>query len=508
MSSARSLALCVCLATWACSRAPIGTGQLPKKPTTLTIGWPFLSGQDSFNGIQQAIRVISFEGLTVIGRDGRAEPRLAEGWSESTDGLSWTIQLRRNAVFHDGSVVDSSAVKASLMQTLSSSTRDFSAGLLDIVAIETPQPDQVVITLRARSAFLLDDLTVSITKLSANGERVGTGPYVRTSISTEEVVTNAFPSYYRGTPKIEKVVWKSYPTARTSWAAMMRGEIDFLYEVAPDALEFMHGETSVRDFPFLRNYVHGLVFNSQRPVFRDSRVRRALNFAIDRQAMIGQVFKGRGMPAYTPTWPQHWAYDADLPAYAYDPARAVALLEAAGARSATERQGRRPARLHFTCIFPISPLWERMALIVQRHFAQIGVDVQLEAVELDEFNRRIGTGDFDTVLMDLLVGNATSRPYFFWYSSSRQNAWGYRNGLVDQALDRLRYSDSEGATRSAFRELQSQFLNDPPGVFLAFGEITRAVNRRFMPVVPPAGDVFRTIAEWQPADAVTSQDTN
>ena len=79
---------------------------------------------------------------------------------------------------------------------------------------------------------------------------------------------------------------------------MMRGEIDFLYEVSPDALDFMRDEASVEDFSFLRNYVNGVVFNSRRPFFQDPRVRRALNYAIDRSAIIDQVFKGHGLPAY------------------------------------------------------------------------------------------------------------------------------------------------------------------------------------------------------------------
>ena len=291
---------------------------------------------------------------------------------------------------------------------------------------------------------------------------------------------------------------------------MMRGEIDFLYEVAPDALDFMKGEVSVQAFSFLRNYVHGIVFNSRRGMFKDARVRRALNYAIDRSAIINQSFKGHGTPAYTPTWPQHWAYDTSLPTYTYDPSRAVALLDAAGVTIKNQRKESDgpPSRMRFDCIFPTSPLWERMALIAQRNFSQIGVDARFEALPLEEFNRRTVAGNFDAVLMDLVVGNATSRPYFFWYSTSKQNPWGYHDEQVDRALDRLRYAENDNATRSAFHDLQSEMLNDPPAVLLAFGETTRAVSGRFQPVNPPGGDIFRTIAEWRLADAPPVRDSN
>jgi ABC-type transport system substrate-binding protein len=141
-----------------------------------------------------------------------------------------------------------------------------------------------------------------------------------------------------------------------------------------------------------------------------------------------------------------------------------------------------------------------MALIVQRNLSQVDVDVQFEAVPLDEFNKRVGAGNFDAILADFITGNSAGRPYVFWYSSSKQNVPGYNNVLVDQAFDRLRGAPDDDATRAAFHDLQATMLDDPPAVFLAFGETTRAVSRRFQPVTPPGGDVFRTIPEWRLSD--------
>jgi ABC-type transport system substrate-binding protein len=378
--------------------------------------------------------------------------------------------------------------------------------------VETPSPAEVVVRLRSRSSFLLDDLTVAITKRGADGKAIGTGPYLTTSTSPTGVVMDAFHSYYRGAPKIDRIVWKAYPTSRTAWASMMRGETDFLYEVSPDALEFVQGEASVESFSFVRNYVHGVVFNSRSSTFKDAKVRLALNYAIDRAAIIDQVFKGHGTPAYTPTWPLHWAYDTSLPTYNYDPARATAMLDAAGLTLGRPQQDTRraPSRMRFTCIFATNfPLWERMALMLQRNLAQIGVDMQLETVPVDEFNRRTLAGDFDAVLADFSAGNGASRPYVFWYSTSKQNAFGYSDSLVDAAFDRLRQAPDDNVTKSAFHDLQAQLLSDPPGMFVAYGETTRAVNRhRFQPLTPPGGDPFRTIPEWRTADGPAARDTN
>ena len=190
---------------------------------TLTIGYSHMTGEGQLHGIQQGSRLISREGLTLPNRDGRALPRLAESWTESVDGLIWTFKLRANALFHDGTPVDSLAVKRSLERSLASSDIDQYPGLTDITDIETPRPLEVVIRLRQRSTFLLDDLGVSILKIPEGKPAIGTGPYVTVAGSGNELEMKAFERYYRGTPQIDQILWRAYPTVRTAWAAMMRG---------------------------------------------------------------------------------------------------------------------------------------------------------------------------------------------------------------------------------------------------------------------------------------------
>jgi len=146
------------------------------------------------------------------------------------------FKLRANALFHDGSAVDSTAVKASLERSLANADIDSFPGLADIVAVEASSPLELILRLRERSTFLLDDLGVAIQKTHSGGLSIGTGPYVTSSTSQNELVMTAFSRHYRGTPKIDQIVWKAYPAVRAAWAAMMRGEVDVLYEVGPEAL--------------------------------------------------------------------------------------------------------------------------------------------------------------------------------------------------------------------------------------------------------------------------------
>ena len=299
MSSAAGVICCAALllsslAALACSNAEAPADATPTAPVILTIGYPHITGGDPLHGFQAVARLVSFEGLVSLGRDGRPQPRLAASWSLSPDGLAWTIRLRPNAVFHDGSRVDSSAVRQSLERSLGNADRDMSPGLADIVRIDNPSDDTVVLHLRNRSTFALDDLTVAIVKI-ANGQQLGTGPFYVTSSTSSQITMTVVERYYRGRPQIDQLVWKAYPTVRTAWAAMMRKEIDFLYEVGEDAREFVEGETSTQVFPFLRNYVYAVSLNLKRSAFRDVRIRRALNYAVNRPAIIQQAFKGHGL---------------------------------------------------------------------------------------------------------------------------------------------------------------------------------------------------------------------
>lgn len=483
---------------------------LPPTPAgvTLTIGYSHMTGEGQLHGIQQGSRLISREGLTLPNRDGRALPRLAESWSESVDGLTWTFTLRANALFHDGTPVDSNAVKRSLERSLASSDIQQYPGLADITLIETASPREVVVRLRQRSTFLLDDLGVSILKIEDGRPAIGTGPYVTVAGSGNELAMKAFERYYRGTPQIDQILWRAYPTVRTAWAAMMRGEIDLLYEVGPEVREFIEPEASVRVFPFLRNYNFAVVLNSRKKPFDKREVRRALNYAINRTHLVENALHGNGQETSGPVWPLHWAYDRSVAGYEYDPSRSIALLDSVDiprvvrvANAATI-----PSRFAFTCLIPQSfALWERMTLIVQRDLARIGVDMQIESVPFEEFNRRIAAGDFDAVTLEFIFGNSPTRPYTFWYSTSKQNMWGYRSAAVDGSLDRIRRAATENEYREALRQFQIDTLDDPPAIFLAISQTARAVSRRFNVVAPPGSDILPTIGDWRPANRVETE---
>jgi peptide/nickel transport system substrate-binding protein len=473
-------------------------------------------------GLSQVVRVLTTEGLTTKGQDGRPLPRLAKSWTPRPDGLEWRFTLRDDVWFHDGTKLDAALTRQSLTSSIARpGTKALYPGLVDIVDIRDVGQHELVITLRQRSAFLLDDLEFPITKPApkppdGQPERkpliatppISTGPFRAQSITDQEIELQAHTRYHHGAPKISRVLIRPYGTLRTAWASMMRQEIDVLWDVAHESSEFV-GSNDVAMHSYMRNYVYLIAFNSSRPQLASPAVRRALNAAINRDSLIKEVLKGRGVPANGPMWPQHWAYDRTLPGYTHDPSLASATLDAAGFPLPRTGTGKTPAsRLRFVCLVPQNwTVLERLALSVQKQLYDIGVDMQLEAVTADEYVRRIPRSDFDAVIIDMISGPLFTRPYSFWRWGGEQteyNVFGYRSALADRWFDGLRGAQTEAEYKAAAGQLQRVLLDDPPALFLAWQERTRAINRRFEVPVEPGRDPIPTLWQWGPRDPSAS----
>jgi peptide/nickel transport system substrate-binding protein len=398
--------------------------------------------------------------------------------------------MRDGLRFHDGSAV----TPADIVRTIEDDRRAsaaVSACLGDIERVAAVSERDVDVVLKRRCAFLLDDLLRTVTRpIGPGSARIGTGAFSVVSLSADELVLDANRGYHEGPPTVDRVVVRSYEDLRKAWAEMMRGRLDFLYEVGPDSVEFLVDQQSIDVRTYVSAYVNMLVFNSGRPPFRPSGVRRALHFAVDRMALVQQGQKGHGVPASGPTWPNHWARSAAGRAIAYDPDRAAAMLVAARAGAGRPPVPAGSPLLEFTCLIPANfAIIERLALLAQRQLADVDVRMRVESIAVESFNRRLVAGDFDAVMLPFLGGPYASAPYRTWHSpgvSRGWNYWGYRSAAVDAALDAMRDARDDTEFLRALRGFEAAFEQDPPAVLLTWNETIQAVSHRF--VVPEAAN--------------------
>jgi peptide/nickel transport system substrate-binding protein len=468
------------------------------EPVVLTVGFPEAGAAGVELGLGQLLNVFTQEGLTQVnlGVDGRAVPRLAESWSWENDGLRLRLRLRGDVLFHDGTKLTSSVAAEALKRAIEQpANRARYPSLSDISEVHPDTELELVIELERPSALLPEELDLP---LGIGPDNIGTGAFRLVRQNSEGALLERFDRYYLGVPQIRQIVIRPFDTLRTTWTSLLRSEVDMSTDVPPEALEFVQSD-DIQTISFPRNYQFLIAFNSRKPPFTSALVRRALNSAVDRNRLIASVLRNGGQPATGPLWPQHWAYDASVQPYGFDPRATVSLLESAGFQLSAATGSRPPARLRFVCLLPDNfSLQERIGLEVQKQLYDVGVDMQFEVVPIEEYNQRIRSGQFDAVLMDAISGPTFGRPFIFWRSAREfkgLNMFGYENPEAERLFQILRTSTNEAAVRSAVSRLQRTLLEDPPALFLIWNQRTRAVSRRFR-VENSGRDPLFTIWQW------------
>jgi peptide/nickel transport system substrate-binding protein len=440
------------------------------------------------------------ESVLGIGWDGRPIPRLLSEWEWSEDRLALRAKLQPNLKFHDGLPVDA-ALAAGVLQKVFKDPRSrlTAVSYSSITGVQAKGSDTLAITLSRPEAFLLSDLA-NLTLSHPSGNRdINLGPY-RLLEWKPKLRLAAFDDYYRGRPQIDFIEVELFQEQRSAWAALMRGQLDAVHEITPSALEFVEGQTTVRTFPVIRPYFVALFFNTRHPILGKPAVRQALSEAVDRAEFVSQGLSGNGVVAEGPIWPYHWAYSTAQKPYSRNTDAATLRLDGAGLkiRPATSSAGM-ASRFKFKCITLANDArFEKIAMVLQKQLYDIGVELEIEALAAKDLYSRIGTGQFDAVLIERTSGRSLNWAYLTFHSKAAP--FGYTT--ADAVLDRLRIATDENQIRTAASDLQRVLHDDPPAIFLVWPKIARAVSSAFE-VPPPEGpgkevrDIMGSLWQWR-----------
>lgn len=450
----------------------IGVGQVASSP-----------GQ----GLRQVAQNLTVELLATLTEEGRPRPSLAKDWTVSADGLSLTVNLSPNVTFHDGSPLTASVVADALRAMLPNT---MGPAFEDVEGVTAVGDHQVVVKFRRPSPFLLDSLETPIPKPGSS--LVGTGPFaVVDPKSPIAFVSNKH--YALGPPGVDRIEVQSFPSVRAAWAELLRDRLDVLYEVGLDALDSLETSTSVAVFTHTRHYQYIIALNNQAEVFRAKEIRRAVNLGVDRDAIVRDALNGHGVASSGPVWPQNYGFSRDLPKFGFD-ARQAATTFARG------RVKGSAASVRFTCLVPPDTVNERLALVVKRQLEAVGVEMVVEEAPMDRIYEALKTRRFEAALIDGISGPTLLRPYQLWHSRGAFNAGGLGNAAIDAAFDRVRHSANDAEYTQAIAGLQQAFMDDPPGIFLAWSVRARAISKRFtVPPSEPGRDILATLRLWKPA---------
>jgi len=433
-------------------------------------------------------QVLQMTHASLVGRDAAGEmiPDLAERW-ESPDPLTYVFRLRPGLRFHDGRPLTSADARFTFAWILDAANRSPHRGLYrNVAAIETPDPRTVVFRLTEPFAPFLSTMVRGIVPAGSRARGyappAGAGPYRLDDLSPDgEAVLSAFDGYYGGPPAIREVTVKFIPDSNVRFLELRMGSVNFVLNgVDPDLLPAAEeaGRLVVGEGP--GGNVTYLGFNLRDRALSDARVRRAIAMAIDREAIVRTIWKGRADLVTSILPPGSWAADPDLPATLFDPARARRLLDEAGFPD-PDGEGPLP-RLRLTYKTSQNEVRRRVATVIQDQLRRVGVSVEIQSLEWGTFFSDIKRGSFQIYSLTW-VGIADPDIFHLAFHSRSvppdgANRGGYSDAELDRLTDAARRESSREKRRAMYRRVQRILARDLPVVPLWAGRNVLVRDRR------------------------------
>jgi peptide/nickel transport system substrate-binding protein len=433
-----------------------------------------------------------YDGLTRLNLDQSKElptpqPALAESWERSADDLTWTFHLRKGVTFTDGTPFNADAVIFQYDRMKKKDSPFFDAGpaarganqLRFFASWAKVDDSTITITTTQPYAWLLYDLAhvyyPSPTAVKTHGvnyqqNAVGTGPFkIAKYVDGEvmELVRN--PDYWRGPPKLDKIVLLPMPEPASRQAALQAGEADWAEVPSPDALDQLKADGNQ---VFMNPQHPGAImprFNLFRPPFKDNPdLRKAVNYALDREGIV-KLLNGVGVPATQYVYKGHPAA-APVKGYSYDPVKAKEYLAKAG-----YKPGELKIRFAHTTggsgnMYP-SVMTEKF----QADLRKIGIEVELVPME---WNTLITVGleglnspkwaDIDLLWASPAAGMTPTgyvQAFLCNLPSGAPNAAGYCNPDVDADYKKAAATFDEAAQNKILQDMMGRAVDDAAFVF-------------------------------------------
>ena len=330
---------------------------------------------------------------------------------------------------------------------------------------------------------------------------VGTGPFRLSQWKEKEITFVANRDYFPGRPYLDKIVVRTYPSQELAWARLMRGEGDLLGPVDPSVYDFLKQVRSLQIYNAYNLHYSMMAFNNNREPFHDMKVRRALNFAIDKGYMIQKALMGKGQPAAGPIWPRSWAYDPAVKPYPYDPQRALSLLKEAGWRDTDgdhvlDKDGK---KFSFTLIIiEGNETGRRTAMHLQQQLWEAGILMDIKTVSIAAIDF-LFQGKFEAALIDISAYIYPDFSYNIWHSSQIGrgiNIGRYRSSIVDGLLENARRTEDREEARLIYYKFQDEIHDNPPGIFLYWADTLIGVHRRFRGIKFSPTRTMAYVHEW------------
>jgi len=433
----------------------------------------------------RTVQLLVYRGLYNYGKEGKLVPELAESYQVGEDRKTYTFKLRQ-ATFHNGDPVTAEDVKFSIERILDEKTGATFRSLLSIVEkVEAVDPTTVRITLKAPAAPFIHYLALPemaivskkwVTEKGADfaASPMGAGPYTFKEWKKGQSITlEAFKGFYKpGLPKTPTIRYTFLADENARVTALRGGDVDLIEYVPWKDIGSIEGDSALQLLstkgPFM-----GLIFNTAVKPFSDPRVRQAIAYTIDRQAIIDTAFNGRGYPIFGLAMPESsLAYDPKFDNYfKVDLDKAKALMKEAGYADGFK------AKLLATSQYAFH---QQTAVVVKAELMKIGIDLELDLPDWATRLQKGSKAEYDMTVIGT-AGDITDPDFvsdYFASGSTRLNASpGFSDPRVDELLAAGRAELDEAKRKAIYGELQQRVLELSPSVFLMWRDQSYAAKK-------------------------------
>lgn len=416
---------------------------------------------------------------------------LAESW-EQTDPLTFVFHLRKGVKFHNGDELKASDVKFTIERAQKSPL--VSELVENIVKVETPDDFTVIIktsepyvpilnNLSHTALSILNEKVVSEKKEEYGQHPIGTGPFQFVEwISSDKVVLEANEEYFKGAPKIKKIIFRNIPEQTNRILGLETGEIDLVYDIEGmdknDVAE--NKKLNFIEAPGLTTVYLG--FNLKKDIFKNEKVRKAIAYAVDLDSIINTVYAGGATKADSIIGPKVVTYSSGK-TYEYNPEKAKKLLKEAGY----------PNGFKTSIWINNNPVRRDIAVIFQDQLKQIGIDVNVETLEWGAYLDRTAMGEHDMYILGCV--SVTGDPDYginLLVNSKMHGGPGNRSFYVNKKVDQLLQegkSEMDFEKRNAiYKEIQDILQEELPMLYICYPNQNAAMNKNLKGfVLKPSG---------------------
>ncbi len=483
--------------------------EIPSRGGTLSegvIGLPrFINPLLAISDTDRDLTALVYSGLLKAAPDGKLIPDLAENYSISNSGLTYTFTLKPNLKFHDGAKVTADDVIFTIEKAQDPNLKSPRRPNWEDVKVTKLSDNQVELSLKQPYAPLLENATLGILpKHIWNGvdtegfqfsqynvSPIGSGPY---KIKNLEKNSNGIPTSYKletfenyslGQPYIKNIVLKFFQNGKMLAEARDNGGIQNMSNVSPEqAVSLKNKGVRIEQSTLPR--IFAVFFNQNyAPLFTNDEVRQALNLAVDKESIVREVLNGYGIAIDSPIPPGLLPDETKLNTSSTEPPSVALDDKIASAKKILEKAKwtwnveknfyekkikKETIPLSFSISTSNAPELKNTALMLQKMWQKIGAKVEVKFFDIGDLNQNvIRARKYDALLFGEIIGRDLDL-FAFWDSSQRNdpglNVALYTNSKTDKLLQEGRTISDENKRFEKYRQFEAEIAKDIPAIFI------------------------------------------